>query len=160
MFFFPWTIEKYIAVYSPMWSHVNFQSCFFLRHDVWIPFIQDGWPWKENHATWVFFMENIAPVGHCEASRNRRLVWKAVLHWQEKGHGLSDYPPAIKRGKGKSPMNGGLDRKITYKWSIFHGHVWLLEGKGFHFCGWWWSWWLLVLFLSWSKHWSCFNIFP
>ena len=25
-------------------------------------------------------------------------------------------------------MNGGVSRKITYKWSIFHCHVWLPEG--------------------------------
>ena len=24
---------------------------------------------------------------------------------------------------GKSPMNGGVNRTITYKWSIFHCHV-------------------------------------
>ena len=29
---------------------------------------------------------------------------------------------------GKSPINGGFNRKITYRWSIVHCHVWLPEG--------------------------------
>ena len=29
----------------------------------------------------------------------------------------------IKHGSGKSSINGGLDRKITYQWSVFHCHV-------------------------------------
>ena len=29
------------------------------------------------------------------------------------------------------PMNVGFNRKITYKWHIFHGHVWLPEGRGY-----------------------------
>ena len=40
------------------------------------------------------------------------------------------YPPVIKRGNWKSIGNGGFNRKITYKWSIFHCHVWLPEGTG------------------------------
>ena len=35
----------------------------------------------------------------------------------------------FKHGNGKSRINGGSNRKITYKWSIFHCHVWLPEGK-------------------------------
>ena len=38
------------------------------------------------------------------------------------------YPLVIKHGNGQSPMDRGLNRKITYKWSIFHCHVWLPEG--------------------------------
>ena len=29
---------------------------------------------------------------------------------------------------GKSPMSGSVDRKLSYKWYIFHCHVWLAEG--------------------------------
>ena len=39
------------------------------------------------------------------------------------------YPAANKHGNGKSTMNGGFIWKITDTWSIFHYHVWLLEGK-------------------------------
>ena len=38
------------------------------------------------------------------------------------------YPSGI-YGNGKSPLNVGVYRKITNKWSIFHCHVWLPEGK-------------------------------
>ena len=31
---------------------------------------------------------------------------------------MAVYHLVIKRGSGKSPMNGGFYRKITYKWSI------------------------------------------
>ena len=31
-------------------------------------------------------------------------------------------PLGIKHGNGQFPMNGGVNRKITYKWSIFHCH--------------------------------------
>ena len=35
----------------------------------------------------------------------------------------------VKHGNGKSPINGNQIRKITYKWSIFHCHIWLPEGR-------------------------------
>ena len=38
------------------------------------------------------------------------------------------YPLVIKHGNGKSPWNGGFNRKLTDKWSIFHCHVWLIIG--------------------------------
>ena len=40
---------------------------------------------------------------------------------------ISFYHPAIKHGNGKSPMNGGFNGKIIYKW-IVHSHLWLPEG--------------------------------
>ena len=47
--------------------------------------------------------------------------WKTTI--------LNGYPLVIKHGNGKSPINGGFNRKIIAKWSIFHCHVWLPEGK-------------------------------
>jgi uncharacterized membrane protein len=35
---------------------------------------------------------------------------------------ISFYHPAIKHGNGKSPMNGGFNGKIIYKW-IVHSHL-------------------------------------
>ena len=29
------------------------------------------------------------------------------------------YPLVMKHGNGKSPLNGGFNRKITDKWSVF-----------------------------------------
>ena len=34
----------------------------------------------------------------------------------------------IKRGNGKSHVNGGFNGKIIHQWWIFHCHVWLPEG--------------------------------
>ena len=38
------------------------------------------------------------------------------------------YPLVIKPGNGKSPINGGFNRNITDKLSIYHCHFWLPEG--------------------------------
>ena len=45
-------------------------------------------------------------------------------------HRMIGYPLVITDGNGKSPMNGGVIRKINDKWSIVHYHVWLPEGMG------------------------------
>ena len=39
-----------------------------------------------------------------------------------------NYPLVIKDGNGKSPINGGFNKNIIYKWSMFRCHVWLSEG--------------------------------
>ena len=41
------------------------------------------------------------------------------VNWDD----YSQYHLAIEHGHGKSPMNGGLNGKIIYKWVIFHGYV-------------------------------------
>ena len=43
----------------------------------------------------------------------------------------NNYPLVIKHGNGKSPRNGGLNGKITARWSIFHCHVLLPEGRAY-----------------------------
>ena len=47
---------------------------------------------------------------------------------------IATYPLVIKHGdvSGKPPMNGGSNRKIIDKWSIFHCLVSLLEGISIH----------------------------
>ena len=47
---------------------------------------------------------------------------------------IATYPLVIKHGdvSGKFPMNGGSNRKIIDKWSIFHCLVSLLEGISIH----------------------------
>ena len=49
--------------------------------------------------------------------------WTLWINW------INVYPLVIKHGTGKSAMNGGLNRKITNNWSIFHCHVWLPDGR-------------------------------
>ena len=66
-------------------------------------------------------------------------MWcQCSIHWTKKFDEVWAkylvYPPVIKHGNGKSAMNGGFDRNITYIFqrSIFHCHVWLPEGILFY----------------------------
>ena len=36
---------------------------------------------------------------------------------------LEGYPLVIEHSHGESPINGGFNGKIIYKWAIFHGYV-------------------------------------
>ena len=56
-------------------------------------------------------------------------------------HQVLMYPLVIKHGSGKSPTNGGSNRKITYQRSILNCHVWLPEGIQL---------WLKLLCLNWG----------
>jgi len=42
---------------------------------------------------------------------------------------LPNYPPVIKRGNVKSPMNGGFNGKIIYEWYIFYCPCLITGGK-------------------------------
>jgi len=67
-----------------------------------------------------------AYFGQENPSRRVKIVGHLKKWWDR--WPAQGYLPAIKRGNGKPPRNGGFNGKIIYKWQIVHCHVWLPEG--------------------------------
>ena len=67
---------------------------------------------------------NLIPKPHFLNKFDSKISWICSWYFFQRSH----HPLWQSNMATENPeLNRGFHRKITYKWSIFHGHVWLLE---------------------------------
>ena len=87
-----------------------------------------GWRLKKFRHLWISFIWNLWSFLCFSMILDVNLYYFILLTYDYLCLSMIyDDPPVIKCGEGNSPINGGFHGKITYRWSNFHCHVWLLE---------------------------------